>query len=72
MINLSNFIFEDKGKFYFDPENYSNSEIEDHQLTFEDGDIIKWTWEGKRMFGTLRSENSNINLFVLEKVKIIQ
>ncbi len=72
MINLSKFIFKDEGKFYFDPENYSNSDTEDHSLTFEDGDSIIWTWEGVRMYGTLRSENTNINLFVLEKVGSIK
>lgn len=72
MINLSNFIFKDEGKFYFDPENYSNTEAEEYQLTFEDGDVIKWNWEGTKMYGTLRSRNKNINLFVLEKVGIIK
>lgn len=72
MINLSNFVFKDNNKFYFDPENYSNDETQNHHLTFEDGDIIKWTWEGVKMYGTLRSENRNLNLFVIEKVNVIQ
>lgn len=71
MINLSKFITKDEGKFYFDPENYS-TDTEDPNLTFEDGDTIIWTWEGARMYGTLRMENKNINLFVLEKVGIIK
>ena len=72
MINLSNFIFKDEGKFYFDPENYSNTEAEEYHLTFEDGDTIRWVWEGIKMYGTLRTENGNINLFVLDKVGIIK
>lgn len=72
MINLSKFIFKDEGKFYFDPENYSLSDTEDHHLTFEDGDSIIWNWEGARMYGTLRSQSNNINLFVLEKVGTIK
>lgn len=72
MINLSNFIFKDGNKFYFDPENYTNDEAGNPQLTFEDGDMIKWKWEGSTMVGTLRSENRNVNLFVLEKVTTIK
>jgi hypothetical protein len=68
MINLSKFVFNDNGKFYFDPENYSNEQEDELNLSFEDGDMIKWTWEGKKMYGTLRSENRNLNLFLIEKV----
>jgi hypothetical protein len=72
MINLSNFIFKDQDKFYFDPENYTNDENQYHHLTFEDGDMIKWTWEGTKMYGTLRTENKSLNLFAIEKVNVIQ
>ena len=72
MINLSNFIFKDQNKFYFDPENYSGDTNDYHHLTFEDGDIIKWSWEGTKMYGTLRTENRHLNLFVLEKVGLIE
>lgn len=68
MINLAKFIFNDNGKFYFDPENYSAEKEDELHLTFEDGDMIKWTWEGKNMYGTLRTENRNLNLFLIEKV----
>ena len=68
MINLSKFIFNENGKFYFDPENYSNEKENELSISFEDGDMIKWEWEGKKMYGTLRSENKSLNLFLLEKV----
>ena len=68
MINLSKFVFKDNGKFYFDPENYSNEQEDELHLSFEDGDMIKWNWEGQKMYGTLRSENRNLNLFLIEKI----
>lgn len=72
MNNLSKFIFNDNGKFYFDPENYSNEKENELYMSFEDGDMIKWTWEGQKMYGTLRAENRNLNLFLIEKVGIIK
>jgi len=68
MNNLSKFIFNENGKFYFDPENYSNEKEYELHISFEDGDMIKWNWEGQKMFGTLRAENRNLNLFLIEKV----
>lgn len=72
MINLSKYIFNENGKFYFDPENYSNDIEDELSISFEHGDMIRWEWEGQKLYGTLRVENKNLNLFLIEKVGIIK
>jgi hypothetical protein len=68
MINLTNYVYQDgDNKFYFDSENYANEESI-LSIGFEDGDMIKWIWEGKKMFGTLREEGRNLGLFSIENV----
>lgn len=72
MNDLSMYVFKDGNKFYFDPENYTDDINKNLTLKFDDGDMIKWTWEGVKMYGTIRKENYNINLFVVEKVNSIK
>ena len=66
MTNLTNYVYQDGDKFYFDSENYNDSDL--LSLEFEDGDMIKWVWEGRQMIGTLREEGYNLGLFSIEKV----
>jgi hypothetical protein len=67
MSRMSDHIYKEGEKFYFDTELYT----EDGPIKimdFEDGDMIKWEWEGKIMTGTLREENVNLGLFSIENV----
>ena len=57
-------------------KNYSISNIKqlidiskNLSITFEDGDMIKWEWEGTNMSGIIREETPNVKLFVIDKVK---
>jgi hypothetical protein len=70
MSDLSYYVYLDGDHFYFDSENYNEGEV---QLTikYEDGDMIKWSWEGKKMTGVIREEGYNLGLFKIENVKTI-
>jgi len=60
-------IYVEEDKFFFDSEIYT----EDGPLSmldYEDGDMIKWVWNGKKMTGTLRGENTDLGLFSVENV----
>lgn len=70
MTNISAYVYKDGDKFYFDPENYSGDTTKNLSITFEDGDMIRWEWEGVKMSGILREESYNLKLFVIEKVQI--
>ena len=68
MSDLTPYIYEDGPNFYFDSENYNDPT---HQLSikYEDGDMIKWKWNGKRMTGILREEGINLGLFKINHIK---
>lgn len=68
MTDLSAYIYQDGEKFYFDPENYSGDVDKTLSIQYEDGDMIKWLWEGVKMSGILREEGYNMNLFVIRNV----
>jgi hypothetical protein len=72
MTDLSAYIYKDGNKFYFDPENYSSDLNKNLSIDYEDGDMIKWTWEDTKMSGVLREENKNIKLFVIKNVTILK
>jgi hypothetical protein len=68
MSDLTGFVYKIGEVFYFDSENYID---EGRQLTiqYEDGDMIKWTWENQKMIGTIRQEGYDLGLFSIENVK---
>ena len=70
MINLTDFIYEDGNRFYLDLEKYDEggSIYLDKSLRFGHGDSIKWLWEGKKMFGTLKELGQNGELFIIDNV----
>ena len=74
MINLSNFIYKDGDQFYFDLECYNEGDhlSIDRSLRFQSGDNIKFFWEGKKMFGTLRHFGQNEELFIIVNVSCIE
>ena len=69
MSNISQHVYKDGDKFYFDSENYNDSQAL-LSIQYEDGDMIKWVWEGKKMTGVLREEGSNLGLYQIEDVVI--
>ena len=72
MTDISAYIYEDQNKFYFDPENYTGDANKTLHLQYEDGDMIKWTWDNKILSGILREEGYKLNLFVIQNIKIIK
>jgi hypothetical protein len=62
-------VYKDGDKFYFDSENYNDSQSL-LSIDYEDGDMIKWTLEGKRMTGVLREEGKNLGLYRIVDVVI--
>lgn len=69
MSSITKWVYKDGDSFYFDPENYENdNSLTDCSLEYEDGDSVKWFWEDKKMFGTLRAFNAQGNLFVIKDV----
>jgi hypothetical protein len=73
MLNLSEFIYKDGDQFYFDLECYSDGThlTIDKSLQFENGDTIKWNWEGNKMFGTLKKFSQNEELFLITNVSSV-
>ena len=69
MTNITKFVYQDGDRFYFDPENYTEEVSNRLSISYEDGDIVKWIWEGKKMLGVLREEGHNLGLFRIEDVK---
>lgn len=70
MTDISAYVYKDGNKFYFDPENYTGDINKNLSIDYEDGDMVKWVWEDKKMSGILREEGHNIKLFFIEKVTI--
>lgn len=69
MTNISAYVYKDGDKFYFDPENYTGDINKNLSISYEDGDMVKWDWEGTRMSGVLREESRNLKLFLINKVQ---
>ena len=69
MKDISKHVYQEGSVFYFDTENYNQDE-DSIGIDYEDGDAIKWTWEGKKMMGILRDNNVNLGLFSIENVTI--
>ena len=67
MADLAQFIVLEGSTFYFDTEVYTEGQPP-LTIEYEDGDIVCWHWEGKRMRGTLRS-TTHPGLFTIVKVK---
>lgn len=70
MTNISAYVYKDGDKFYFDSENYTDNVNANLSIKYEDGDLVKWTWEDQKMFGTLREEGKNLGLFAIEDVSV--
>lgn len=60
-------IYMEGDKFFFDSEIYTEDGPK-KTLDYEDGDMIKWSWEGKKMTGTLREKNTDLGLFAIENI----
>ena len=71
MTNISAYVYKDGDKFYFDSENYTDNVHANLSIKYEDGDMVKWTWENQKMTGILREEGTNLGLFAIEDVSVI-
>ena len=70
MSNQTNNVYKDGDKFYFDPEIYTENALRDSSMEYEDGDMIKWKYDDKRMTGTLHQVGYRLDLFVIEDVAV--
>lgn len=71
MKDISKHIYQEGSVFYFDTENY-NQEEDSIGIDYEDGDSIKWNWDGKKMMGTIRETEGTPGLFFIKNVKTIE
>jgi hypothetical protein len=71
--DLSKYIFKENDKnnvFFVDIEDYS--EQGEHLCGYEDGDIVRWTWEEQNYIGTLRTYGgTTTGIFVIKDAKKI-
>jgi hypothetical protein len=67
-MDLSSYITKDGNFFYFDLVD-SSTGTAISTIDYQDGDIIKWTWDNKKMLGKLRYAGTH--LFVIENPKVI-
>ena len=71
MTNISDYVYKDGDIFYFDSENYTDNIHKTLTLDYEDGDMVKWVWENKKMTGILREAGHNLGLFMVTQVNIL-
>lgn len=67
-MDISSYISKDGESYYLDSDNISENE-KLSGIVFEDGDIVKWFWEGQKMVGTLRV--AGYNLFFIQGAKLV-
>jgi hypothetical protein len=68
MTDISQHVYKEGDKFYFDPEIYSDGIADKLSIDYEEGDMIKWEWENKKMLGTLRQVGHEVGLFLIQNV----
>lgn len=61
MSDLSQYVYADGDSFYFDSENYVGGAP--LSIKFENGDMIKWVWNGTKMSGVLQEEGFDLGLY---------
>ena len=61
---------EDSNTFFVDIEDYTESGH--HLQGYEDGDIVRWVWNGVKLYGTLRCYgNVNNGIYIISDAKKI-
>jgi len=71
-MNLTDHIYKEGDKYYFDTENYTDQTSLKLSVDYEDGDRIIWKMDGKKFSGVLHEMGTNNNLFIIEKVTEIK
>lgn len=72
MTNISAYVYKDGNDFYFDSENYTDKITTSLSIDYEDGDMVKWNWEDKKLTGVLREEGRNLGLFRIQNVSVLE
>jgi len=67
MINIDEFLIKENDRFFVDLEEW----VDTDDTCLEDGDIIKFNYEGTRFRGTLRSSGKYEKIFELINIKIL-
>lgn len=70
--DISKYIYKDENSetFFVDTEDYADGT--QHLQGYEDGDMVKWRWEGIKYIGTLRQYgNLNAGVFTITDAKAI-
>jgi len=71
--DVSKYVFKEKDEsniFFIDTEDYT--EANDHLQGYEDGDIVKWTWNNTQYIGTLRPYGSTqTGIFIIRDAKTL-
>ena len=71
-MKLDSYIYKDGDKFYLDTESYEQGVPTKISLDFDNGDLIKWNWEEKRMMGTLQRISHDGDLFLIKNATVIE
>ncbi len=71
MNDLSLYVYKENETFYFDTENYTEDVSQTMNILYEDGDMICWIWEGKKMCGIIRKQGYSSSLFTIQKIKML-
>jgi hypothetical protein len=54
MLNIDKFVIKENGRFFLDLEEWKN----DTDISVEDGDMIRFSFENKKYIGTIRKIGS--------------
>lgn len=67
MLNLDKFIVKENDRFFVDLEEWNHL----NSIQLDDGDTIKFLYEGKKYFGTLNQMSTEESVFELIHIKAI-
>lgn len=65
MLKLDEFVVKENDKFFIDFQEYKNKD----GISYEDGDMIKFTFDNIKYIGTLFKMNNDESFFEIKKIK---
>ena len=65
MVKIDDFIIKENDRFFVDFEEWKNG----NGVSFEDGDLIRFTFDNVKYIGTLVKQGKEENIFEIKKIR---
>jgi len=65
MVKIDDFIIKENGRFFVDFEEWKNG----NGVYYEDGDLIRFTFDRVKYIGTLVKQGKEENIFEIKKIR---